>query len=332
MTENNRQKYLREEYIARINRVMDYVEKNYSQVLTLDNLADIAGFSRFHFHRIFKAMAGEPLNRFVIRIRVEKSAAMLLNNPRKTITEIAFDCGFSGSAPFARSFKALFNMSASEWREMGLTNSKKCKTESKESKTIGKIGQAFDVSSYYAGDVNNNQQIWRIKMKEQINRLEAEIAVEDMKDINVAYIRHIGPYKGDIKLFEGLFNRLFTWAGPRGLLTGPDLKVMALYHDDPEITDDEKLRTSVCISVPENTPVDGEVGKMKIPGGKYARGRFTIAMEQFQAAWDTMCGAWFPESGYQPGDGLCYESYLNSPKDHPEGKFIVDIYIPVKPL
>jgi AraC family transcriptional regulator len=55
MAENNRQKYLREEYIARINRVMDYVEKNYSKVLTLDNLADIAGFSRFHFHRIFRA-------------------------------------------------------------------------------------------------------------------------------------------------------------------------------------------------------------------------------------------------------------------------------------
>lgn len=332
MTENNRERYLREEYIARINRVMDHIEKNYNSPLTLEGLADIAGFSRFHFHRIFRAMTGESLNQFIIRIRVERAAAMLLNNHKKTITEIAFDCGFSGSAPFARSFKALFNMSASEWRETGLINSKKCKTDSKDSKTIGKIGQAFDVFSYYAGDINNNQQIWRIKMREEIKRLEAEITVEEMKDMHVAYIRHIGPYKGDIKLFEGLFNRLFTWAGPRGLMTGPDLKVMAVYHDDPEITDDERLRTSVCISVPENTPVDGEVGKMRIPGGKYARGRFTITMDQFQAAWDTMCGGWFPESGYQPGDGVCFESYLNSPKGHPEGKCIVDIYIPVKPL
>lgn len=71
---------------------------------------------------------------------------------------------------------------------------------------------------------------------------------------------------------------------------------------------------------------------MTIPGGKYAKGRFEIGSDEYQAAWDTMCGGWFPESGYQPGDGVCFESYLNNPKDHPEGKFIVDIYIPVKPL
>jgi AraC family transcriptional regulator len=130
MAENSREKYLREEYIARINRVMDYVEMNYNRGLTLDNLADIAGFSRFHFHRIFSAMTGEPLNQFIIRVRVERAAAMLLNNPKKTITEIAFDCGFSGSATFARSFKAFFDMSASEWRQRGLKDSKKCKIDS----------------------------------------------------------------------------------------------------------------------------------------------------------------------------------------------------------
>jgi AraC family transcriptional regulator len=45
-----------------------------------------------------------------------------------------------------------------------------------------------------------------------------------------------------------------------------------------------------------------------------------------------MCGGWFPESGYQPGDGVCFESYLNNPEEHPEGKHIVEICIPVKPL
>ena len=332
MTKNNRQKYLREEYISRINRVIDYIENNYSKAMSLDALADVAGFSRFHFHRIFSAMVGEPLNQFIIRIRVEKAAAMLTNNPKKSVTEIAFDCGFSGSAPFARSFKSLFNMSATEWRDGGWQKSKNCKTDSNGCKTVGKIGQSFDVSSYYAGDVNNNQQIWRIKMKEDVNKIDAEITVEEIDDLHVAYIRYIGPYKGDSKLFEGLFEKLFTWAGPRGLLSGPDLKVMSVYHDDPEITEDTKLRTSMCISVPENTAVDGEIGKMTIPGGKYARGRFEIKADEFQAAWDTMCGGWFPESGFQPGDGLCFESCLNSPKDHPEGKHIVDIYIPVKPL
>lgn len=338
MAENNRQKFLREEYISRINRAIDYIERNFDKPLSLDDVADVAGFSRFHFHRIFKAMVGEPLNRFIIRIRVEKAAAMLINNPKKSVTEIAFDCGFSGSAPFARSFKSVFNMSASEWRDGGWQKSKNCKTESNDCKTFGKIGQSFDVSSYYAEGINNNQQIWRIKMKKELSnkeglkRIDAEITVEEIDDLHVAYIRHIGPYKGDSRLFEGLFEKLFTWAGPRGLLNGPDLKILSVYHDDPEITDNEKLRTSICITVPEDAKVDGEFGKMTISGGTYAKGRFEIKPDEYQEAWDTLCGGWFPESGYQPGDGVCFESYLSSPKDHPEGKHIVEIYIPVKPL
>ncbi|MBN1471413.1 MAG: helix-turn-helix transcriptional regulator [Syntrophaceae bacterium] len=173
MTEKNRQKYLREEYASRINRVIDYIENRYMKALTLDELADVAGFSRFHFHRIFRAMVGESLNQFVIRLRVEKSAAMLLNNPKKTITEIAFDCGFSGSAPFARSFKTLFGMSATDWRDRGWQEGKNRKTDGKDCKTIGKIGKDFNVSFHYVGDGNNNQQKWRIKMNETSKRIGA---------------------------------------------------------------------------------------------------------------------------------------------------------------
>ena len=216
MADNNRQKYLREEYVARMNRVVDYIETHYEKALSLDELAGVAGFSKYHFHRIFRAIVGEPLNQFIIRIRVEKAAAMLLNNPKKSVTEIAFDCGFSGSAPFARSFRSFFGMSATEYRNSGWKTSKNGKTDSKDCKTIDKIGKAFDVSSYYVGDVNNNQQIWRIQMKEGTKKIETEITVEEVDDIHVAYIRHIGPYKGDTKLFEGLFERLFTWAGARG--------------------------------------------------------------------------------------------------------------------
>ena len=43
-------------------------------------------------------------------------------------------------------------------------------------------------------------------------------------------------------------------------------------------------------------------------------------------------GQWLPESGYQAADAPCFEVYLNEPEQHPEGKHIVDIYEPVKPL
>jgi AraC family transcriptional regulator len=54
----------------------------------------------------------------------------------------------------------------------------------------------------------------------------------------------------------------------------PETQVMAVYHDNPDITEESKLRTSACITVTEDTAVDGEIGKMTVPGGKYALARF----------------------------------------------------------
>jgi AraC-like DNA-binding protein len=53
---------LRQEYVGRVNRVIDYIEENIDTELTLETLAKVASFSRFHFHRIFSALVGETLN------------------------------------------------------------------------------------------------------------------------------------------------------------------------------------------------------------------------------------------------------------------------------
>ena len=118
----------------------------------------------------------------------------------------------------------------------------------------------------------------------------------------------------------------------RGLLHFPETKFITIYHDNPDITDETKLRTDVCLTVPAYTQVDGEIGKAKIPAGKYAVAHFEITPDQYQDAWNAVYGGWLPESGYQPDDGPCYELYLNNPKEHPEGKHIVDICVLVKPL
>ena len=172
--------------------------------------------------------------------------------------------------------------------------------------------------------------MWRIEMKKK--EIQTNVKVKDMPEIHVAYVRHIGPYKGDQELFARLFNKLMAWAGPRGLLRFPETKVMAVYYDNPDIGDESKLRTDACITVPEDTQPEGEIGKTTIPAGKYAIAHFEITVDQYQDAWNAVYGGWLPESGYQPEDGPCYELYLNDPKEHPEGKHIVDICVPVKPL
>jgi AraC family transcriptional regulator len=101
------------EYTARINRVIDYIVANLHGDLTLETLARVAHFSPYHFHRIFGAMVGETLHQFIQRLRIERAASMLVVNPKKSITEIALDCGFSGSAAFARVFRDTFGREAS---------------------------------------------------------------------------------------------------------------------------------------------------------------------------------------------------------------------------
>jgi len=321
---------LRAEYTARINRVIDYIEGHLDDELSLDSLAAVANFSRFHFHRVFGAMVGERLNRFIQRVRVERAASQLLMNPKKSITDIAFDCGFSGSAAFARLFKEFIKMTPSKWRKNGqsMLDSNICKTRSNDGETHRNHRKDFYVSPCYINTLTKNLT-WRINMSE---KLQVDVEVKEMPELNVAYVRHIGPYKGDSMLFENLFKKLMAWAGPRGLLKFPETQCLSVYHDSPEITDEDKLRTSVCITVPGDTEVAGEVGKMTVPGGSFAVARFEIDPDRYGEAWNAIFNAWLPESGFQPDDRLCYELYQNDPNQHPEHKHIFDICVPVRPL
>jgi len=323
-------RYLEEVYFSRINKVIDYIEKNLSKTLSLEELASVANFSQYHFHRIFSSLIGETLFQFIQRIRLEKAANNLISDPKKTISEIAILCGFSSSATFARAFNENFKMSASEYRSNTLGwNSNTGKKDSNTGKRDSNFRNIYTNSSWYFCSDNNNIQKWRYKMNKKD---EIVVEVKELEEMTVAYVRHIGPYAGDGKLFEGLYNKLFSWAGPRGLIQFPKTKSLSVYHDDPNITEESKLRTSICITVPEDTKVDGEIGKMKISAGKYAVGKFEINEDEFAGAWNTVYGSWMPQSGYQPDDGPCFEICHNNPKEHPEGKFIVSICVPVKPI
>jgi len=105
------QELSKSEYITRINRVMEYIEHQINHQINLDSMAQIAHFSPFHFHRIFTVLVGETPANFLQRIRIEKTAQQLKDYPDKTISDIAFDCGFSSVSLFSRTFRKHF------WRE-----------------------------------------------------------------------------------------------------------------------------------------------------------------------------------------------------------------------
>ena len=157
--------------------------------------------------------------------------------------------------------------------------------------------------------------------------MKFEAEVKELPERFVACIRHVGPYPEIGKAIE----KIFAWAGPKGLIQFPKTDVLAVYHDNPEETAEAELRSDACITVPEGTAAEGEVTTMKIPGGKFAVAHVEIDSSEFGAAWDKLIGEWMPESGCTPDiERLCYELYLNDPEQHPEKKHIVDICEPVK--
>jgi len=308
------------EYRARINRVLDYIEQNIEREFTLDELAQISFFSKFHFHRIFSSVMNETLFDFIQRTRVEKAAYLLLADQVRPVTSITYDCGFSSPSLFSRTFKKYFMMSPSEWRR---NKSNQSQMDSNTDQTVSKTGKAEIIPTVYVEYAEKTIR-WRFSMNTQQQTVE----VKDLPEMTVAYVRHIGPYKGNPALFESLFGKLCGWAGPRNLI-GKDAKFIVVYHDNPDITEENRQRISVSLVVPPSTEVSGETGKMTIASGKYAIARFLLSGSEFQEAWSWVYGTWLPQSGYQPDDRPCFEIY---PEEEKNGKFTVDICVPVKPL
>ena len=329
--EMNKIKNSKNEYIYRINRVIDYIKNNLDKDLSLEQLANIGLFSKFYFHRIFKSICGENLNGFVNRTRIESSAFYLIYRLDSPITVIAYDVGFSSPSVYSRAFKKHFDMSPSQWRKTNSPKSKIGTVNSNTGQLNSNSGKERSKATLYI-DSRTQTPRWRINMN---NKKLLNIDVQTLPDIHIAYVRHHGRYNPhDEELFKNLFSKLMKWAVPRNLFTPPETKVMTVYSSGyPDITAPDKLTVDACLSIKKETIVDGEIGKRVIAGGQYAVISLTDAtMNECGQAWDEVFNHWLPESGYQPGDGGYYCRHLNDPEQHPQKLHNVEMYLPVRAL
>lgn len=105
------------EYIQKINVVLDFIDTNYAEDISLDKMADMAGFSKYHFSRLFTQYTGHTFCDY-LNLRRIRAAESLLSEDELTITEAAMQSGFSSIATFNRAFKSLKKCSPSEYRKL----------------------------------------------------------------------------------------------------------------------------------------------------------------------------------------------------------------------
>jgi AraC family transcriptional regulator len=98
----------------RFARVRDFIELNLGEAISLEDLARVAGVSRFHFARQFRAYTGESPMGYLVRTRVER-AKTLLRDSHARVVDISAELGFADQSHFGRTFRRMVGMPPSAY-------------------------------------------------------------------------------------------------------------------------------------------------------------------------------------------------------------------------
>jgi AraC family transcriptional regulator len=100
---------------VRLRRVLDYIAANVHLDIKLDDLAEVADMSRFHFARLFRLGMGVTPHRYLMDQRLQQAKALLRLDAR-SVSEIAVGTGFANAGHFARVFKRYVGVTPTEWK------------------------------------------------------------------------------------------------------------------------------------------------------------------------------------------------------------------------
>ncbi|RZL94591.1 MAG: AraC family transcriptional regulator [Variovorax sp.] len=312
-------------YVARINRVIDHIDRHLSEPLDLATLASVAYFSSWHFHRVFQAMTGETLADRVRRRRLEVAAARLLVLPPEPVLAIALDVGFGSAAVFTRAFSAHFGATPTAWRRGAFRPWAEHRRVQ-----LRKIHQADRKAQQAVAEAfRHDERSWPTGHVPQTGEKAMKVELKTLPDVRVAYMRHVGPY-GESGI-PRTWQRFAAWCDARGLMQ-PRRPMYGVAHDNADVTPPERCRYDACVEVGAEFRPEGEIGVQTLRGGRYACVGFTGRPDQIHTAWTRLCD-WLPDSGWQAADGAPVEIYgTDFAMDEKTGAFSCTLCMPVRPL
>jgi AraC family transcriptional regulator len=145
------------------------------------------------------------------------------------------------------------------------------------------------------------------------------VTIKNQPELRVAGIRHIGPYHEIGRAFGRLGGIL---AGP----PPPGAQMIAIFHDDPDTTPPDKLRSDATLSLPQTAHAPNGLIEQRIPAGRYATVVHTGAYEELPKTWARLKKEWLPANGHRAANPS-YEVYLNNPMTTPKADLLTEIFL-----
>jgi AraC family transcriptional regulator len=293
-------------YLDRVNRAIDHVTQNLAEPLKLEDVAKVACFSPYHFHRVFRSVMGETLHDFVERVRLERALHLLAHGGDPTLTDVALACGFGSSSNFSRIFKAHFGVAPRDFDLDALRRQRR--------------GDLL-------GTVPGGHRITRLP--EGANPDGFVVRLRDLPARRVAYQRVFRPYEGEGQGVLEAATRLLEWARARGLEGG---QWLGYQWDNPEIVPLEQCRYDMGLEIPESIAADGFVSETRFPPMKVAEVEIAGPAELELRALDWLYTTWLPRSGFAPAHQPGFEAFNGFPFAHGTAHFELRVHLPVEDM
>jgi AraC family transcriptional regulator len=292
-------KAARDHYHARMQRVLDHIDRHLEEDLGLAILSGVAAFSKYHFHRQFAASFGIPAHLYVQLVRMKRASYRLAFREGTSVTEIAMEAGYDAPEAFARAFRQRFGQLPSDFR--------KSPNWAPWLAAFGPLDEA------------------RSKLM-QTNFSSEDVTICDMAAMPVAILEH----RGDPAAIGATIQRFIAWRRAHDL--GPrKSSTWNIFHSDPRATPPADYRLDLCAGTDRPVaPNEAGIVAGLIPGGRCAVLRVTGRSDDLEPAALFLYRDWLPASGEEPRDFPLYCQRVSFFPDVPEHEAVTDLFLPLE--
>jgi AraC family transcriptional regulator len=285
------------QYQERMRRVVDYIDSHLALDLRLDELSQVAAFSKHHFQRQFSEYFGLTPHRYIQLARFKRASHKLAYRRAGSILELALDCRYESAEAFTRAFKGRFAQTPSSFRERPNWIPWEAATEPLR-RARSKVDKQFSAT---------------------------DVRVDDFPSTPVAVLEH----RGDPRLIGQSISKFISWRTQCGL---PPKKsaTFNIFHSDPDTTPAEDFRLDICAAT--STPVspnDAGICEGIIPQGRCAVLRLVGSPDDLRSAASYLYGEWLPGSGEELREFPIYAQRVTLFPEVPENEAVTELFLPL---